>query len=179
MRSLSVFLSTATSAALFFSAATISTASAAGYSFVTINSTGGDGDFTQLLGINNARAISGYFGDGSVVPNNGFTVKPPYGSADFTAQNVPAPSDQVIGINNIGTTVGFAADTAGDNFGFVYKGGVFTPVINPNSGTVPTTTNQLLGVNDSNIAAGFYVDGAGVTREAVNVNGPSLLCPSL
>ena len=177
MRSLSVLLSTATTAALVFSAAAISTASAAGYSFVTINSTGGDGDFTQLLGINNAGAIAGYFGDGSVVPNNGFTVKSPYGSADFTAQNVPgAVQTQVIGINNIGTTVGFAADAAGDNIGFVYKGGVFTPVINPNSGTVPTTTNQLLGVNDSNIAAGFYVDAAGVTQgELVNVNGPSLL----
>jgi hypothetical protein len=36
----------------------------AGYSFTTINSTGGDGDFTQLLGINNAGTIAGYFGDG-------------------------------------------------------------------------------------------------------------------
>jgi hypothetical protein len=31
----------------------------------------GDPAFTQLLGINNGGTIAGYFGDGTVVPNNG------------------------------------------------------------------------------------------------------------
>jgi hypothetical protein len=117
VRSPAVIASVASLTILAFSGA-ISTTEAAGYSFVTINSTGGDGDFTQLLGINNAGTIAGYFGDGTVVPNNGFTVKLPYGSADFSPENVPgAVQTQVVGINNIGTTVGFAIDSAGDNIG--------------------------------------------------------------
>jgi hypothetical protein len=34
----------------------------------------GDNTFTQLLGIKNGGTIAGYFGDGTVVPNNGFTL---------------------------------------------------------------------------------------------------------
>jgi len=37
----------------------------------------GDPAFDQLLGINNAGTIAGYFGDGTIVPNNGFTTVPP------------------------------------------------------------------------------------------------------
>jgi hypothetical protein len=150
----------------------------AGYSFTTINSTGGDGDFTQLLGINNAGTIAGYFGDGTVVPNNGFTIAPPYGSANFTSENftsggVTAAQTQVVGINNTGATVGFYVDADGNNHGFIFTGGTYYTVDNPLSGTGPSV-NQLLGINDSDLAAGFYVNGVGVSEgELVNLSTPS------
>ena len=114
------------------------------YSFTTINSAGGDGDFTQLLGINNAGTIAGYFGDGSVVPNNGFTIARPYGAGDFTAENFPgAVQTQVVGINNTGATVGFYIDAPGNNHGFIFEGGTYTTVDNPLTGPSPSV-NQLL-----------------------------------
>ena len=58
------------------------------YTFTTINNPG-DIAFNQLLGINNAGTIAGYFGDGSVVPNNGYLLSPPYGPSNYTAENVP------------------------------------------------------------------------------------------
>jgi PEP-CTERM motif len=166
-------VSVAALTALGFSAA-MSPAIAAGYSFVTINSSGGDGDFTQLLGINNAGTIAGYFGDGTVVPNNGFTVKPPYGSGDFTAENVPtAAQTQVVGINNTGTTVGFYIDSAGNNIGFSDIGGTFSSVVNPNAVPVSpagTSFTQLTGVNNSNIASGFYTSASTGATDAFLVN---------
>ncbi len=134
---------------------------AATYNFQKINNNT-DPNFNQLLGINTAGTIAGYFGDGPTVPNNGFTVAPPYGQANFTAENYPAAAQtQVIGINNSGTTVGFYGDAAGNNFGFVNHGGTFTSVSNPSTPSSGTMTNQLLGVNDSNQAAGFYVTSGG------------------
>lgn len=35
-----------------------------------------DPNFNQLLGISDARIIVGYFGDGTVVPNNGYVLVP-------------------------------------------------------------------------------------------------------
>jgi PEP-CTERM motif len=173
MRAHTVFASAAALTALGFSAA-MSPAIAAGYSFVTINSSGGDADFTQLLGINNAGTIAGYFGDGTVVPNNGFTIKPPYGAGDFTPENYPmAAQTQVVGINNTGTTVGFYIDTAGNNIGFSDVGGTFFSVTNPNA-TPPspagTSFTQLTGVNNSNIASGFYTNGTTGATDAFLVN---------
>ena len=166
-----IHASAAAFAALGFSAA-MSPALAGGYTFETINSTGGDGDFTQLLGINNAGTIAGYFGDGTVVPNNGFTVAPPYGAGNFTAENFTgAAQTQVVGINNTGTTVGFYIDASGDNIGFSKIGGVFTSVMSPNAGPLNGTSfTQLLGVNDSNLAAGVDVNGSTGATEGFLVN---------
>jgi hypothetical protein len=124
------------------------------FQFQTVISPG-DTEFTQLLGINNASAIAGYFGDGAVVPNNGFTLVLPSG---YTAENFPGSAQtQVVGINNTGETVGFYIDAAGVNHGFTYAGGTFTDVSNTNT----TTVTQLLGVNDSGVAAGYWSDAAG------------------
>ncbi len=130
------------------------------YTFTTINNLG-DTAFNQLLGINNAGTIAGYFGDGTVIPNNGYLLAPPYGPANYTPENVPgAFQTQVTGLNNTGTTVGFWADTAGDNFGFYKSGTTFTTVNDPSTPTTGTMTNQLLGVNDAGIAVGFYNDSS-------------------
>jgi hypothetical protein len=115
-----------------------------------------------LLGVNNSGTISGYFGDGVLVPNNGYTLTPP---SSYTAENVPAMAQtQVVAINNTGITGGFSADAAGDNFGFVNSGGVFTQVVNPSTPTSGITMNQILGLNDVNQAVGFYMDAAGNTH---------------
>ena len=137
-------------------------AQADGFTFQTFNNNS-DPAFNQLLGINNAGTIVGYFGDGVMVPNKGYVVVPPYGQANYTNENFPSSvQTQVVGINNNAspTTVGFWIDGPGNNFGFSNVGGTFTSFSDPNVGAEPTVT-QLLGVNAANIAAGFYVDAAG------------------
>lgn len=128
------------------------------YSFTTVISPG-DPAFTQLLGINNAGAIAGYFGDGSIVANNGFTLALPN---NFTAENFPGSTQtQVVGINNAGETVGFYVDAGGVTHGFTLNGGTFATVDAPG-----TTFNQLLGVNDVGVAAGYSsLDPTGLTLQ--------------
>jgi uncharacterized membrane protein len=124
------------------------------YSFQTMQSPV-DPAFTQLLGINNTGTIAGYFGDGTIVPNNGFTLVLPN---SFTPENFPgAVQTQVVGINNNGETVGFYIDTAGVQHGFTFDGSTFHSVSNP----LTTTVTQLLGVNDGGVAAGYWTDAGG------------------
>lgn len=139
------------------------------YSFQTLNNNA-DLTFNQLLGINNAGTIAGYFGIGqtpatpNAPPNKGYTLAPPYTQASYTNENFPGSAQtQVVGINSFGLTVGFWVDnnTAFDNFGFVDNGGAFTSVVDPNTPAVAGAVNQLLGVNDLGEAAGFYVDANG------------------
>ena len=90
-------------------------ARAASYTFNTYDNPG-DPAFNQLLGINNAGTIAGYFGDGFSVPNNGYTFVPP---STYTAEIFPGSvQTQVIGVNGLTppTTVGFWADAAGNTF---------------------------------------------------------------
>jgi hypothetical protein len=130
------------------------------YTFQTVISAG-DPAFTQTLGINNAGTVAGYFGDGTLVPNNGFTVTSPYGGASFTPENFPGSAQtQVIGINNNGETVGFYVDGMGNTHGFKDVGGSFSTVDNPAGNGSPLVT-QLLGVNDTGEAAGYYTDASG------------------
>ena len=118
--------------------------------------------FNQLLGINDAGVIAGYFGDGVIVNNNGFT----YNNGVFTPENVPGTDQtQVVAINNTlsgGTyqTAGFSViNASGLNQGFTNVGGTFTNVNGPGS-----TFTQVLGLNDHNEAVGFYMTSTGVTN---------------
>ena len=110
-----------------------------------------------MLGINNSPTIAGYFGDGSVVPNNGFTLTLPH---NFTPENFPGSMQtQVIGINSAGDTVGFYVDAGGVTHGFQDVGGTFTTIDAPG-----TAFNQLLGLNDNGKDAGYSsTDGTGMT----------------
>jgi hypothetical protein len=58
-------------------------------SFFVLNNPG-DPNFNQLLGINDGRIIVGYFGDGTVVANNGYVLVPKnhYSVENFT--NLPS-----------------------------------------------------------------------------------------
>src|SRR5262249_33246386 len=78
------------------------------YSFKTINNAN-DPTFNQLLGINDAGKIAGYFGSGDKGhPNKGYTLTKPYNQVDFRNQNFPGSKQtQVTGLNNTGIQVGF------------------------------------------------------------------------
>jgi probable HAF family extracellular repeat protein len=128
------------------------------YNFLSVASPG-DPAFTQLLGINNSSTIAGYFGDGAMIANNGFTLVLPN---SFTPENFPgAAQTQVIGINNTGWTDGFYVDGAGVTHGFTFNAGTYTTVDAPG-----TAFNQLLGINDGLTAVGYSsTDPAGATLQ--------------
>jgi hypothetical protein len=135
------------------------------YTFRTLNNAH-DLTFNQLLAINNAGTIAGYFGSGATGhPNKGYTLAPPYGQGNYKNENFPTSAQtQVTGINNAGATVGFWADAAGDNLGFIDIHGQFTTALDPNApalGGATPVTEQFLGVNDRDQAAGFYNDAKG------------------
>jgi probable HAF family extracellular repeat protein len=149
---------------------------------MTTHNDANDLTFNQLLGINNEGVIAGYFGSGQVVngtlhPNKGYTLNPPYGQGNFVNENFPGSvQTQVTGINNGDRTVGFWVDGNCDNFGFVDHDGKFTNVVDPNSKGQDNglTFDQLLGVNDQNTAVGFWTDKNGNNHGfTYNVNSGS------
>lgn len=130
----------------------------------------GDPNFNQLLGINNAHVIVGYFGDGTVVPNNGYVLVPKNHYAPDNFTHLPsgdfASQTQAIGINNsrFPSVVGFYTDNAtGLTHGFLDANGMQSTVDDP-AGSSPNVTNtaqNLLGINDLGNAAGFWTDNNG------------------
>ena len=127
----------------------------------------GDLNFNQLLGINDHEIIVGYFGDGTVVVNNGYVLVPnTHYSVENFAGTPPAghtiTQTQAIGINNneVPLIVGFWQDQNGLQFGFQDVQGVFKTILDPSPAGVGFNQN-LLGVNDFNEAAGFWTDSGG------------------
>ncbi len=137
--------------------------------FLVLDSNG-DPNFNQLLGISDERVIVGYFGDGTVVANNGYVLVPTnhYSVENFT--NLPsgdfASQTQAIGINNgeLPDIVGFYTDNAtGFTHGFLDANGTQSTVDDP-EGLAPhvtTPAQNLLGINDFGKAAGFWTDNQG------------------
>jgi hypothetical protein len=140
-----------------------------------------DPTFNQLLGINDAGVIAGYYGSGlKGHPNKGYTIAKPY--THFVAANYPGSKQtQATGINAASTITGFYSNTnlgGGDaNFGFIRQknaggGFTFTLVKDPNTGGAPQI-NQVLGINVHNTAAGFYLDAAGNSHGFAFQLGPN------
>lgn len=132
-------------------------------SFTTIDNPG-DPTFNQLLGINDAGVISGYFGSGAPGhPNQGYVIAPPY--TTFVPNNVPGSvQTQATGINGAGVVTGFWApgNTGTDaNYGFIQLPNgnnlSYLLVNNPLVASTPSV-NQVLGINAAEIAVGFYND---------------------
>ena len=151
------------------------------YSFQTLDNNG-DTNFNQLLGIDSLASptIVGYFGDGTNVPNSGYTLASPYGPGSYNNENYPGSAQtQVTGIapNSSTTTVGFYIDGAGNNLGFVDVGGTFTSVSDPLTPVGTGSVNQLLGVNDNGNAVGSYVDGSGDNQSYVYNIGTKSFTP--
>jgi len=138
-------------------------------SFFVLNNPG-DPNFNQLLGINDGRVIVGYFGDGTIIPNNGYVLVPNnhYSVENFT--NLPsgdfASQTQAIGINTrrFPDIVGFYTDNAtGFTHGFLDSKGVQSPIDDP-AGSPPNVAapvQNLLGINNFDKAAGFWTDNDG------------------
>jgi hypothetical protein len=117
-------------------------------SFFVLNNPG-DPHFNQLLGINDGNVIVGYFGDGTVIPNNGYVLVPKnhYSVENFT--DLPsgdfASQTQAIGINNrrFPDIVGFYTDNAtGFTHGFLDSNGVQSPIDDP-AGSPPNVTKPV------------------------------------
>ncbi len=138
------------------------------YTFTTLNDQA-DPTFNQLLGINQAGTIAGYFGSGAAGhPNKGYQLTPPYGQSRYAAENFPGSvQTQVTGLNDRGVTVGFwspdnNANLTNANLGFYsIDGHKPHTVMFPTDDNATPPVDQLLGVNDSNVAVGFYTDGEG------------------
>lgn len=132
------------------------TSNALTFKFKTIDNNT-DPTFNQLLGINDSRIISGYYGSGtppSSHPNKGYTVSPPYKQANFASENYPGSMQtQVTCIDNLGNTGGFWVDSTGVTRGFIEWNGVFTSYAAPKA-----VMTQILGLNDSGTAVGFYTN---------------------
>ena len=130
----------------------------------------GDRNFNQLLGINDAGVIVGYFGDGTVVANNGYVLVPKnhYAVENFThlPSGDKASQTQAIGINSrrFPDIVGFYTDSATNvTHGFLDTNGVQSAIDDP-AGSAPNVTapaQNLLGINDFGKAAGFWMDNNG------------------
>jgi hypothetical protein len=73
---------------------------ATSYTFTTLDNRA-DPTFNQLLGINKAGEIAGYFGSGAPGhPNQGYVINPPYSQANYTNENFPGSvQTQVTAIN--------------------------------------------------------------------------------
>jgi hypothetical protein len=130
----------------------------------------GDLNFNQLLGINDEGTIVGYFGDGTVVPNNGYVLVPKNHYAVENYTHLPsgdvASQTQAIGINNqrFPDIVGFYTDNAtGFTHGFLDANGVQEAIDDPEGlpPNVSAPNQNLLAINDFGKAAGFWMDKNG------------------
>jgi hypothetical protein len=126
---------------------------AGNYLFQTLDNAA-DPTYNSLTGINNAGAISGYYGSGgSGHPSRGYMLAPPYGPSNYTSENYPSSAQtQVVAIDNLGNTAGNFIDNRGKSWGFVEWGGVFRrykqhPLYGLNSGgsTVWSTGSDSAG----------------------------------
>ena len=130
----------------------------------------GDPNFNQLLGINDGRVIVGYFGDGTVIANNGYVLVPKnhYAVENFT--NLPSPDSRPRHRRSASTPRDFPISSAftptmatGFTHGFLDSNGVQSPVDDP-AGSPPnvaTPVQNLLGINNFDKAAGFWTDNNG------------------
>jgi hypothetical protein len=146
------------------------TQGSSGYQFRTLNDQR-DATFNQLLGINNAGVIAGYFGSGAQGhANKGYRLYLPYGQGNYANENFPGSvQTQVTGLNDLGVTVGFwstqnTANMTNNNFGFYRVNGHYHNVNFPTGNNASPQVDQLLGVNDRDVAVGFYTNAQGNNR---------------
>jgi hypothetical protein len=146
--------------------ATASTAMAQTFTFSTLDNPA-DPTFNQLLGINDAGVIVGYYGSGQPGhPNKGYEIAPPY--TKFTTNMQPGSvQTQATGINNSSQTTGFWSDTnTGTDANFAFyrlpngKNFTYVSAIDPLVASTPRIS-QALGINNNSELAGFYLDANG------------------
>ena len=112
---------------------------------------------TWAQGINDAGEIVGYFKDSSNA-FHAFTLT----NGTFATLDDPQATGGTwgFGINDLGQIVGRFDDASGEH-GFLYSGGIFTTVDEPNA-VVPSpqvdTVTKITGINNAGRMAGFYFD---------------------
>jgi len=169
-RRLALALAVAASTALAATSAAASAATApfdasGNYTITTVDNPL-DPTFNQLLGVNDAGVVAGYYGSGMPGhPNRGYLLAPAHEQGDYRSENVRGSAQtQVTGLNNTGITVGFSVDKAGANSGFYAYHHQFHTVDFPAHSNAKPQVDQLLGVNDAGTAVGFFTDGKGVNH---------------
>jgi len=156
-----------TASAIPASADTAVSVVTASYHFRKLNDAA-DGAFNELLGINNHKKITGYYGSGvHGDPNQGYTITAPFAQIDYTPANIPGSAQtQVAGVNDGGVLVGLYSRTnkpsnVNGYFGFYVKNGVAHKVTYPTGNNSNPAFNELLGINNAGIAVGDFEDAAG------------------
>jgi len=118
----------------------------------------------NLLGINNKDQAAGFYTDAAGMQHGYVREK----DGSFLVPALPSPSNQVTGINDKGTEVGFLQQVAGGttSTGFILKDGKLTELR-----AFGSSNTMALGVNNSDDVVGTYVDANGVTKGFVYDNG--------
>ncbi len=132
---------------------------------------------TQVTGLNNTGTTVGFWSNS----NNGPPNDANFGFTDVggTFTNVNNPNtpvgtltfNQLLGVNDSNTAVGFYTDANGNNHGYTYNIGskTFSADINdPNTIGVSTTT---AAINNAGLLVGFDTDANGVTHGFVDNGG--------
>ena len=137
---------------------------------------------TQVTAINNIGTTVGFWSNS----NMGVGMDSNFGFTDvggvFTNVNNPNTAttppvfNQLLGVNNSNTAVGFYVDAAGVTHGYTYTIASMTfssPINDPNAGTAKGqgTTATAINNNGTLEIAGFYVDAGGVTHGFVDLGG--------
>jgi len=129
---------------------------------------------TQVTGINNVGTTVGFWSDS----NNASMVNNNFGFVDiantFTNVNNPATGtgpaiNQLLGVNDSNTAVGFYVDATGTTHGYTYNiaAKTFSANIDDPNGIGTTTA---AAINNNGEIAGFYTS-AGVTHGFVDIGG--------
>ncbi len=130
---------------------------------------------TQVTGINDVGTTLGFYSN----TNMGVGKDANFGFVDqggsFTTVNNPAtgvtlPTNQLLGVNNSNTAVGFYVDAAGLTHGYTYNIAtrVFSANIDDPNGVGATTATA---INNSGEIAGFYTNSSNVIEGFVDNGG--------
>jgi hypothetical protein len=120
---------------------------------------------TQITGLNDTGVEVGFFStqnNGNADNNFGFwRQNGKYHEVNYPVKNPASPPvDQLLGVNNTGTAVGFFVDAAGNSHGYAYN--ISTKKFKLI--TVPGATSVIAAaINDKGTVAGFEVNAKGDT----------------
>jgi hypothetical protein len=130
---------------------------------------------TQVTSLNNTGTTVGFWSNS----NNGVGLDANFGFVDsggtFTNVNNPATPttgltfNQLLGVNDSNTAVGFYIDAAGINHGYTYN--ILTNTFSANIDDPNGTSTTAAAINNAGEIAGFYVDAGGLMHGFLDNGG--------
>jgi hypothetical protein len=131
---------------------------------------------TQVTGLNDQGVTVGFWSSmnnaNMMNDNSGFWERNgKFHNANFpTGDGATPPVDQLLGVNNGGTAVGFWTDANGNNHGYEVNinNDRFSSVTDPN---LPSASLTAAAINNEGGIAGFYTNAAGTTDGFLKVGG--------